>query len=114
MSSAPLLYRGITGNWPSVVGELAQPGSTRTALKGNRGVHVREAVRLQLPVAPNANQFSASLKETGRWNMASAVIDAGVSEHVAYHQRSMDSDLPATAGQQVRSTVGADAAQHLH
>ncbi len=47
VSSAPLLYRGITGRWP----EIVQRDSTKTALGGERGVHVREAVRLEMPVA---------------------------------------------------------------
>jgi uncharacterized membrane protein len=50
-SSAPLLYRGITGRWPDVLNGHVQPDSTRAALAGERGVHVRESVRLDLPVA---------------------------------------------------------------
>src|SRR5688572_23346466 len=42
VSSVPLLYRGITGRWPDVPNLSAQPDSTRTALGGDRGVHVRE------------------------------------------------------------------------
>jgi hypothetical protein len=49
VSSAPLLYRGITGRWPAVVNGSAEPDSTRTALGGDRGVHVRESIRLELP-----------------------------------------------------------------
>jgi uncharacterized membrane protein len=51
VSSAPLLYRGITGRWPSVLNGHLQPDSTKTALGGACGVHVRESVRLELPVA---------------------------------------------------------------
>jgi uncharacterized membrane protein len=50
-SSAPLLYRGITGRWPHVLNEYLQPDSTKTALGGERGVHVRESIRLEVPVA---------------------------------------------------------------
>lgn len=50
-SSAPLLYRGITGRWPDVLNGSAQPDSTRTALGGDRGVHVQESIRLEVPVA---------------------------------------------------------------
>jgi uncharacterized membrane protein len=50
-SSVPLLYRGITGRWPTVSNGHAQPDSTRVALGGERGIHVREAVRLETPVA---------------------------------------------------------------
>ena len=46
-SSAPLLYRGLTGRWPAL---LNGHSSTREALSGNRGVHVRESVRLEVPV----------------------------------------------------------------
>jgi uncharacterized membrane protein len=47
----PLLYRGITGRWPNVLNGHLQPDNTRAALAGKRGVHVRESVRLELPVA---------------------------------------------------------------
>jgi len=50
-SSAPLLYRGITGRWPHVLNGSDQPDSTRRALAGDRGVHVRESVRLEMPLA---------------------------------------------------------------
>jgi uncharacterized membrane protein len=51
VSSTPLLYRGITGRWPDVQYQYVQPDSTRTALGGERGVHVRESIRLEVPVA---------------------------------------------------------------
>ena len=51
VASAPLLYRGLTGRWPDVLNGKAQPDSTRSALAGERGVHVRESVRLEVPVA---------------------------------------------------------------
>jgi uncharacterized membrane protein len=49
-ASAPLLYRGFTGRWPSVVNGYGQSGDTRAALGGDRGVHVRESVRVDRPV----------------------------------------------------------------
>ena len=50
VSSTPLLYRGITGRWPDVLdGHMTR--SARAALGGERGVHVRESVRLEVPVA---------------------------------------------------------------
>lgn len=49
VASAPLLYRGITGRWPDVLNH-SQRGSTRTALSGDRGIHVRESVRLEAPI----------------------------------------------------------------
>lgn len=42
--SMPLLYRGVTGRWP-----MEPP--VANALSGRRGVHVREAVRLERPIA---------------------------------------------------------------
>ena len=50
-SSAPLLYRGITGHWPAALNGYSGPKNTRTALAGDRGVQVREAIRLEVPVA---------------------------------------------------------------
>jgi uncharacterized membrane protein len=50
-SSAPLLYRGVTGRWPDVVNGYIQSDGTKAALAGDRGVHVRESVRLEAPVA---------------------------------------------------------------
>jgi uncharacterized membrane protein len=51
VASAPLLYRGISGRWPDGSNGDVQRGLTRTALGGERGVHVRESVRLEVPVA---------------------------------------------------------------
>jgi uncharacterized membrane protein len=50
-SSVPLLYRGITGRWPGIANGSSQSDRTKTALGGERGVHVRESVRLELPLA---------------------------------------------------------------
>ena len=50
-SSAPLLYRGITGHWPALPNGLTQPDNTKAALGGTRGVHVRESIRLEVPLA---------------------------------------------------------------
>jgi uncharacterized membrane protein len=50
VSSAPFLYRGITGHWPDVLNGYVQPDHTKTALGGDRGVRVRESVRLEVPV----------------------------------------------------------------
>ena len=51
ISSAPLLYRGMTGRWPAIVDGDTQSENTRTALAGDRGVHVRDSIRLEVPVA---------------------------------------------------------------
>jgi uncharacterized membrane protein len=46
-AAAPLAYRGVTGAWPSFANGASD---TRVALAGNRGVHVREAIRLEMPL----------------------------------------------------------------
>lgn len=51
VSSLPLLYRGVAGHWPTFMNGLTAPSDTRTALGGTRGVRVREAIRLELPLA---------------------------------------------------------------
>lgn len=48
-TAAPLLYRGTTGRWPAGVARLF-PSDPRVALAGPRGVHVRESIRLEVPV----------------------------------------------------------------
>jgi uncharacterized membrane protein len=50
LSSTPLLYRGITGRWPALSKGTCRSDDTRSALGGERGVHVRESVRLEVPV----------------------------------------------------------------
>ncbi len=52
VAATPLAYRGLsglTGSWPRAAGR--RRGDTRTALAGDRGIHVREAIRLEKPVA---------------------------------------------------------------
>ena len=49
LSSAPLLYRGMTGHWPAFLNGV-QSDDTRAALSGERGVHVRESIRLECPI----------------------------------------------------------------
>jgi uncharacterized membrane protein len=50
-SSAPLLYRGITGQWLAFPNGCTQSDHTKGALSGERGVHVRESIRLEVPLA---------------------------------------------------------------
>lgn len=50
-ASAPFFYRAATGRWPAVVTGPWASDDTKVALAANRGVHVRESVRLELPVA---------------------------------------------------------------
>ena len=49
LAAAPLAYRGVAGTWPRFNGFPSD--DTRVALSGDRGVHVRESVRLEKPVA---------------------------------------------------------------
>jgi uncharacterized membrane protein len=51
VASGPLLYRGITGHWPGVLDNRVHVGDTKTALADERGMHVRESIRLERPVA---------------------------------------------------------------
>ena len=46
-AAAPLAYRGVTGGWPGLANGAAD---TRVALAGDRGIHVREAIRLEVPL----------------------------------------------------------------
>jgi len=45
-AAAPLAYRGVAGAWPVMNGAA----DTRVALSGDRGIHVREAIRLEVPL----------------------------------------------------------------
>jgi len=45
-TAVPLLYRGITGHWPTA----NDRGDTKRALVGDRGTHVRAAMRVDLPI----------------------------------------------------------------
>ena len=49
VASAPLLYRGLTGQWP-LAGEETRHATTRQALAGDRGIRVRESIRLEVPL----------------------------------------------------------------
>ena len=58
-ASVPFFYRAFAGHWPEPFrsGHWPEPfrslganGNTKRALSGDRGVHVREAVRLELPI----------------------------------------------------------------
>ncbi len=44
-AATPFAYRVVSGKWPF------ENGDTRSALSGERGIHVREAVRIERPVA---------------------------------------------------------------
>jgi uncharacterized membrane protein len=47
-AATPLAYRGLTGAWPHVPNGAGN--GTRTALAGARGIHVREAIRVEKPI----------------------------------------------------------------
>jgi uncharacterized membrane protein len=54
VSSAPLLYRGITGRWPTIDDGQSVQGNTRArnnARAAAGGVHLRESIRLEVPTA---------------------------------------------------------------
>jgi uncharacterized membrane protein len=53
--AVPLAYRSLSGHWPGFGnGSVEQggysPNDTRVALSGDRGVHVRESVRIERPI----------------------------------------------------------------
>jgi uncharacterized membrane protein len=50
-AATPLAYRGLAGDWPRVGNGDATRVRTRAALGGDRGIHVRESVRLEQPIA---------------------------------------------------------------
>jgi uncharacterized membrane protein len=51
LAATPLAFRGLAGRWPRMSDIRGANGNTRVALGGSRGVHVRESIRLELPVA---------------------------------------------------------------
>jgi uncharacterized membrane protein len=54
IAATPIAYRGLAGEWPRLPnGHLNghHNGDTRAALGGERGIHVREAIRLEKPLS---------------------------------------------------------------
>jgi uncharacterized membrane protein len=49
-AATPLAYRAFSGNWPRFTNGRSSAQDTRTALAGDRGVHVREAISLEKPI----------------------------------------------------------------
>ena len=73
-ASAPLLYRGLTGHWPAAP---RRSEDTRVALAGARGLNVREAVRLELPIE-EVYRFWRRLENLPRFmSHLDSVIEAG-------------------------------------
>jgi len=50
VAATPFAYRGLVGEWPRIRNGHRH-GDTRSALSGDRGIHVREAIRLEKPLA---------------------------------------------------------------
>lgn len=65
-TSAPLLYRGLTGHWPGTTNGDSRNSGTRCALGGDRGVQVKESVRLEVPL-PEVYQFWRRLDQLPRF-----------------------------------------------
>src|SRR5262245_12089356 len=47
--AVPLAYRSLAGHWPGV-GNGNRAHDTKVALGGDRGIHVRESIRINCPV----------------------------------------------------------------
>jgi uncharacterized membrane protein len=47
VAATPLAYRGLAGSWPAFTNGR---GDTREALRGARGIHVRESIRVEKPL----------------------------------------------------------------
>jgi uncharacterized membrane protein len=62
VAAAPFAYRGVVGKWPF---ENGYADDTRAALGGNRGIHVRESIRLERPV-PEVYTFWRQLENLPR------------------------------------------------
>jgi uncharacterized membrane protein len=77
VAATPFAYRGLRGEWPSLANGRATQGDTRVALAGNRGIDVREAIRLELPVA-EVYRFWRQLENLPRFmTHLERVIDLG-------------------------------------
>jgi uncharacterized membrane protein len=50
LAAAPLVYRGLAGRWPAFLTRHAASTDTRIALADDRGVHVRESIRIEKPI----------------------------------------------------------------
>jgi len=50
VAATPLAYRGLSGDWPRFGNGRSELERTRSALSGDRGVHVRESIRLEKPI----------------------------------------------------------------
>ena len=62
----PLVYRGVTGSWPPSAEQPGYAGDTRDALSGERGIHVRESIRIDKPL-PEVYRFWRQLENLPRF-----------------------------------------------
>ena len=65
VAAAPLAFKGVSGSWPLGNGAFTSD-DTRVALSGNRGIHVRESIRLEKPIA-EVYRFWRSLENLPRF-----------------------------------------------
>ncbi len=76
-AATPIAYRGLAGDWPRVGSGKSSRATTRAALGGARGVHVRESVRLERPI-DEVYRFWRKLENLPRFmNYLEEVIDLG-------------------------------------
>jgi len=76
-AATPLAYRGLSGEWPRVRNGNSTRTGIRTALAGNRGIHVRESVRLEKPI-DEVYRFWRNLENLPQFmNYLDALIDLG-------------------------------------
>jgi uncharacterized membrane protein len=64
VAAAPLAYVGLVGEWPFANGRAS--GNTKTALAGNKGIHVRESIRVERPL-PEVYRFWRQLENLPRF-----------------------------------------------
>jgi uncharacterized membrane protein len=50
VAATPFAYRVVVGDWPSLETQRGHRSDTRWALAGDRGIHVRESIRLETPL----------------------------------------------------------------
>lgn len=79
-AGTPFVYRGLVGDWPRTNGALRD--DTREALSGERGIHVRESIRIEKPV-DEIYRFWRRLENLPRfmWNLASVTDDGDGRSH---------------------------------
>jgi uncharacterized membrane protein len=76
VAAAPLVYRGLAGEWPRL-GFGVKEVDTKTALSGDRGIHVRESVVIEQPI-DEVYRFWRHLENLPRFmNYLESVTDLG-------------------------------------